>query len=55
MILIIFSPVAVGSLMSGTLLHHVGWELLNLSVLPLTALTILWYKLSGVPAQAVQP
>ncbi|MGM0616377.1 MAG: MFS transporter [Pseudomonadota bacterium] len=31
--LIIFSLVAVGSLMSGQLLHHLGWETLNLAML----------------------
>lgn len=54
--LIIFALVAVGSLLSGTLLHLVGWEVLNLSVLPfpvVVALVTVWYKLSQVPEQAI--
>ena len=45
--LIIFSLVAVGSLMSGTLLHQVGWALLNVAMLPLIALVagaVVWLK-----------
>src|SRR5699024_9647647 len=34
--LIIFTLVAMGSLMSGALLHRLGWEALNLSMLPPT-------------------
>ncbi len=48
--LIIFSLVALGSLMSGTLLHQVGWEVLNLAMLPLVGLVagaVLWLKLAG--------
>ncbi|MEX1056356.1 MAG: MFS transporter, partial [Natronospirillum sp.] len=33
--LLIFSLVAIGSLMSGHLFHQVGWERLNLTMLPL--------------------
>ncbi|MGG7056512.1 hypothetical protein [Nitrosomonas sp. ANs5] len=29
----IFAMVTVGSLMSGTLLHHLGWEAMNLLML----------------------
>ncbi|MFN2332378.1 MAG: MFS transporter [Halomonas sp.] len=46
--LIIFSLVAVGSLMAGQLLHHLGWEALNLAMLPLillVALAIFWFSL----------
>ncbi|TDR57349.1 putative MFS family arabinose efflux permease [Halomonas ventosae] len=39
--LIIFSLVALGSLMSGALLHHLGWELLNLAMLPAILLVVL--------------
>lgn len=45
--LIIFSLVAVGSLMAGQLLHHLGWETLNLAMLPLillVALATLWFS-----------
>ncbi len=45
--LVIFSLVAVGSFMSGTLLHRIGWDALNLTVLPfilLVALATLWLK-----------
>ncbi|MCL7942225.1 MFS transporter [Halomonas sp. ATCH28] len=47
--LIIFSLVAMGSLMSGALLHHLGWEALNLAMLPavlLVALAALWLRLA---------
>ena len=46
--LIIFSLVAVGSLMSGQLFHRLGWETLNLAMLPLivlVALSILGWSL----------
>jgi MFS family permease len=39
--LIIFSFVALGSLMSGTLLHWLGWNLLNLMMLPLVLIVLL--------------
>lgn len=45
--LTIFAAVAVGSLLAGTLLHHIGWAVLSLSLLPfivLTAATTLWWK-----------
>ncbi|WP_404418046.1 MFS transporter [Marinospirillum sp.] len=45
--LIIFSLVALGSLLSGQLLHHLGWELLNLAMLApvlLVALIVVWWK-----------
>lgn len=47
--LIIFSLVAVGSLMSGALLHRLGWETLNLAMLPailLVAMATLWLPLA---------
>ena len=43
----IFSLVAIGALMSGALLNQFGWELLNLMMLPLSALlvaAIVWFK-----------
>ncbi|EWH03826.1 MFS transporter [Halomonas sp. BC04] len=46
--LIIFSLVAVGSLMSGQLFHRLSWETLNLAMLPLillVALSILGWSL----------
>lgn len=48
--LIIFTLVAVGSLMAGQLLHHLGWEALNLAMLPLillVALASLWLSLKA--------
>lgn len=45
--LIIFSLVALGSLMSGALLHQFGWQLLNLAMLPLIVLVataVVWLK-----------
>ncbi len=39
--LIIFSLVAIGSLMSGHLFHRLGWEALNLAMLPLIVLVAL--------------
>jgi|TARA_R100000656_G_scaffold124971_1_gene104727 MFS family permease len=47
--LVIFSLVAFGSLMSGALSYHLGWEALNLVMLApilLVALATLWYRLS---------
>ncbi|TFH87992.1 MFS transporter [Billgrantia azerbaijanica] len=48
--LIIFSLVAIGSLMAGQLLHRLGWEALNLAMLPpvlLVALATLWWQSRG--------
>ncbi|WP_404295362.1 MFS transporter [Halomonas sp.] len=48
--LIIFTLVAIGSLMAGQLLHHLGWEVLNLTMLPLILLVVLatlWFGLVG--------
>ncbi|TDX24765.1 MFS transporter [Modicisalibacter xianhensis] len=48
--LVIFSLVAIGSLMSGALSYHLGWEALNLAMLApilLVALATLWYRLSA--------
>lgn len=45
--LVIFAMVTVGSLMSGTLLHHLGWETMNLLMLApisVVALSILWMR-----------
>lgn len=56
--LVIFSLVAVGSLMSGALLHRLGWEILNLTMLPpilLVALATLCFRLSAYPEPAVVP
>lgn len=39
--LIIFSLVAIGALMAGQLLHRLGWEALNLAMLPLALLVTL--------------
>lgn len=53
--LIIFSLVAIGSLMAGQLLHHLGWEALNLAMLPLillVVLTTLWLGLVGKAQKA---
>lgn len=46
--LVIFSLVALGSFLSGSLLHGIGWNALNLAMLPLillVALATLWLKL----------
>ncbi|MCW8193677.1 MFS transporter [Proteobacteria bacterium 005FR1] len=48
--LLIFSLVAVGSFMSGSLFHHFGWELLNVATLGpllLVALATLWLRSGG--------
>lgn len=48
--LAIFSLVAVGSLMSGSLLHYLGWETLNLIMLvPITlvVLAIIWLRMNS--------
>ncbi|SFR66335.1 Predicted arabinose efflux permease, MFS family [Marinobacter daqiaonensis] len=53
--LAIFSLVAVGSLMSGSLLHHLGWETLNLIMLaPITLvlLAIIWLRMNSAPRPA---
>ncbi|MGM0981997.1 MAG: MFS transporter [Pseudomonadota bacterium] len=45
--LIIFSLVAIGALLAGQLLHRLGWEALNLAMLPpvlLVALATLWWQ-----------
>ena len=52
--LIIFSLVAVGSLMSGQLLHRLGWDALNLTMLPfivIVGLATLWWSLGHRLAQ----
>ncbi|MFY0992065.1 MFS transporter [Halomonas sp. C05BenzN] len=56
--LIIFSLVALGSLMSGALLHRLGWEALNLAMLPavlLVALAAVWFRPSASPQPAGSP
>lgn len=48
--LVIFAMVTVGSLMSGTLLHHLGWKALNLIMLipiSMVVVVILWQRVSG--------
>ncbi|WP_166257640.1 MFS transporter [Marinobacter salicampi] len=48
--LVIFSLVALGTLLSGSLLYYLGWEMLNLTMLaPITVLgfAILWLWLSA--------
>ncbi|MDI5920621.1 MFS transporter [Halomonas sp. LR5S13] len=53
--LIIFSLVALGALMAGQLLHRLGWEALNLAMLPLAllvTLATLWFRLSTDPQPA---
>ncbi|MFD1380947.1 MFS transporter [Fodinicurvata halophila] len=50
--LIIFSLVALGSLLSGQLLHRVGWETLNLTMLPLilaVSLVTIWWMITRHP------
>ncbi|WP_445158257.1 MFS transporter [Halomonas sp. E14] len=45
--LVIFALVAIGSLLAGQLLHRLGWEALNLAMLPpvlLVALATLWWR-----------
>jgi MFS family permease len=47
--LAIFTMVAVGSLMSGSLLHHLGWGALNLTMLipiSLVVLAVIWLRIS---------
>jgi MFS family permease len=44
----VFSVVAIASLSSGALLHHLGWRAVNLAVLPLllfATAVILWQRL----------
>ncbi|WP_404362860.1 MFS transporter [Marinobacter sp.] len=56
--LIIFSLVALASLMSGALLHFIGWNALNLSMLPLillVALASLKLKLQMAQRQIAVP
>lgn len=51
--LAIFILVTVGSLMSGTLLHYLGWETMNLLMLApvaVVALSIVWMRTSRAPA-----
>lgn len=53
--LAIFSLVALASLLSGALMHHLGWQVLNLvMLLPvlLVAMATLWLRLSMVAAQS---
>lgn len=55
--LTIFSFVALASLMSGTLLHLIGWDALNLAMLPLILLVVLatiWLKLGALRRQSSQ-
>ncbi|MCE8034050.1 MFS transporter [Halomonas sp. MCCC 1A11057] len=55
--LIIFTLVAIGSLMAGQLLHRLGWEALNLAMLPLillVALATLWFSMKAKSQLASQ-
>lgn len=55
--LLVFSLVALGSLMSGTLLHALGWEGLNLATLPLILMLagiILWWQTGHRPSASRQ-
>jgi len=55
--LVIFAMVTVGSLMSGTLLHHLGWETMNLLMLApigVVALLILWMRLNPASLPVAQ-
>ncbi len=55
--LIIFTLVAIGSLMAGQLLHHLGWEVLNLTMLPLILLVVLatlWFSVKAKSPLASQ-
>lgn len=55
--LVIFAMVTVGSLMSGTLLHNLGWETMNLLVLApigVVALLILWMRLNQMSLSVAQ-
>lgn len=54
--LVIFSFSAMGSLLAGTLWHHVGWETLNLLMLPLVAVVLVaiaWLKMFESKRQLV--
>ncbi|WP_179951263.1 MFS transporter [Billgrantia lactosivorans] len=54
---IIFTLVAIGSLMAGRLFHHLGWEALNLAMVPLillVALATLWFGLKAKSQLASQ-
>lgn len=59
--LIVYAAVVTGSLLSGVMLHHLGWALLNLSALPLVlftlATTLLWRRrtLRGALSVTVHP
>lgn len=47
--LVIFAMVTMGSLMAGTLLHHLGWETMNLLMLlpiGIVVVSILWMRLN---------
>ncbi|QOR37807.1 MFS transporter [Billgrantia diversa] len=50
--LIIFTLVAIGSLMAGQLLHRLGWEALNLAMLPLILLVALATLWSGLKTKS---
>jgi len=56
--LVIFTMVTIGSLMSGTLLHHLGWETLNLLMLApiaLVMISVLWMRARATRAPAPGP
>lgn len=55
--LVIFAMVTVGSMMSGTLLHHLGWVTMNLLMLApigVVALLILWMRLNRASLPVAQ-
>jgi MFS family permease len=53
--LLVFSTVSVAALSAGMLQHHLGWEMVNLGVVPFIAVilvAIVWLKLAGQRAAA---
>lgn len=55
--LVVFTLVAIAALLSGTLLHQVGWETLNLVMLPfiaLVAVATLWFRADSMRRQLRQ-
>jgi MFS family permease len=54
--LLIFAVVASASLLSGVLIHKVGWATLNLTVMPFVLVVlfaVLWLKWKGLSATEV--
>lgn len=55
--LVIFTMVTLGSLMSGTLMHHLGWEMMNLLMLApigIVVLSILWMRFNRASLPTAQ-